>query len=133
MEKLGISHGLGGQPQLSMSLASQASEMMSIRELQIWIVEHLQTKLLLLVGELLQLIVRERTNQSVRGGGRRAGHAFLASRPHLSDDQAFGGSTEMLLTPSGPAHTRARGHNAFSDARAGTYFEICFSSSSALR
>src|SRR6516165_4754997 len=36
----------GGQSQLSISLASQASEMMSIRELQIWIVEHLQTKLL---------------------------------------------------------------------------------------
>ncbi|HUD66190.1 MAG TPA: helix-turn-helix domain-containing protein [Candidatus Sulfotelmatobacter sp.] len=35
----------GGQPQLSVSLASQASEMMSIRELQIWMVEHLQTKL----------------------------------------------------------------------------------------
>jgi transcriptional regulator GlxA family with amidase domain len=35
----------GGQPQLSVSLASQASEMMSIRELQIWIAEHLQTKL----------------------------------------------------------------------------------------
>jgi transcriptional regulator GlxA family with amidase domain len=35
----------GGQPQLSVSLASQASEMMSIRELQIWIAEHLQTNL----------------------------------------------------------------------------------------
>ena len=35
----------GGQPQLSVSLASQASEMTSIRELQIWIAEHLQTKL----------------------------------------------------------------------------------------
>jgi transcriptional regulator GlxA family with amidase domain len=35
----------GGQPQLSISLASQASEMMSIRELQIWIAEHLQRKL----------------------------------------------------------------------------------------
>jgi transcriptional regulator GlxA family with amidase domain len=35
----------GGQPQMSVSLASQASEMMSIRELQIWIAEHLQTKL----------------------------------------------------------------------------------------
>jgi transcriptional regulator GlxA family with amidase domain len=35
----------GGQPQLSVSLASQASEMISIRELQIWIAEHLQTKL----------------------------------------------------------------------------------------
>ena len=35
----------GGQPQLSVSLATQASEMMSIRELQIWIAEHLQAKL----------------------------------------------------------------------------------------
>ena len=35
----------GGQPQVSVSLASQASEMMSMRELQIWIAEHLQTKL----------------------------------------------------------------------------------------
>jgi transcriptional regulator GlxA family with amidase domain len=35
----------GGQPQLSISLASQASEMMSIRELQIWIAEHLEKKL----------------------------------------------------------------------------------------
>jgi transcriptional regulator GlxA family with amidase domain len=31
----------GGQPQLSVSLASQASEMASIRELQIWIADHL--------------------------------------------------------------------------------------------
>jgi transcriptional regulator GlxA family with amidase domain len=35
----------GGQPQLSVSLASQASEMASIRELQIWIAEHLDTRL----------------------------------------------------------------------------------------
>ena len=35
----------GGQPQLSVSLASQAAEMTSIRELQIWIAEHLGTKL----------------------------------------------------------------------------------------
>jgi transcriptional regulator GlxA family with amidase domain len=35
----------GGQPQLSVSLASQASEMMSIRELQIWIAEHLAARL----------------------------------------------------------------------------------------
>jgi transcriptional regulator GlxA family with amidase domain len=35
----------GGQPQVSVSLASQASEMISIRELQIWIAEHLQAKL----------------------------------------------------------------------------------------
>jgi transcriptional regulator GlxA family with amidase domain len=35
----------GGQPQLSVTLASQASEMTSIRELQIWIAEHLETRL----------------------------------------------------------------------------------------
>lgn len=35
----------GGQPQLSVSLASQASEMTSIRELQIWIAEHLGKRL----------------------------------------------------------------------------------------
>jgi transcriptional regulator GlxA family with amidase domain len=35
----------GGQPQLSISLASQSSEMTSIRELQIWIAEHLETRL----------------------------------------------------------------------------------------
>lgn len=35
----------GGQPQLSISLASQASEMTAIRELQIWIAEHLDARL----------------------------------------------------------------------------------------
>jgi transcriptional regulator GlxA family with amidase domain len=35
----------GGQPQLSVSLASQASEMTAIRELQIWIAEHLDRRL----------------------------------------------------------------------------------------
>jgi transcriptional regulator GlxA family with amidase domain len=35
----------GGQPQVSVSLASQASEMSSIRELQIWIAEHLGKRL----------------------------------------------------------------------------------------
>lgn len=35
----------GGQPQVSVSLASQASSMTSIRELQIWIAEHLDAKL----------------------------------------------------------------------------------------
>ena len=35
----------GGQPQLSVSLSAQASEMSSIRELQIWITEHLDRRL----------------------------------------------------------------------------------------
>jgi len=35
----------GGQPQVSVSLASQASDLSSIRELQIWIAEHLDSRL----------------------------------------------------------------------------------------
>lgn len=35
----------GGQPQMSVSLASQASEMASLRELQIWIAENIGSKL----------------------------------------------------------------------------------------
>jgi len=35
----------GGQPQVSVSLASQASDMASIRELQIWIADHVGTRL----------------------------------------------------------------------------------------
>ena len=35
----------GGQPQMSVSLAAQASEMTNIRELQIWIAEHLRARL----------------------------------------------------------------------------------------
>ena len=35
----------GGQPQVSVSLASQATDMLSIRELQIWIAEHLAGRL----------------------------------------------------------------------------------------
>jgi transcriptional regulator GlxA family with amidase domain len=35
----------GGQPQVSVSLASQASEMTSIRELQVWIAEHVKARL----------------------------------------------------------------------------------------
>ena len=35
----------GGKAQVSVSLASQASEMASIRELQIWITEHLAARL----------------------------------------------------------------------------------------
>ncbi|MGH9481001.1 MAG: GlxA family transcriptional regulator, partial [Terriglobales bacterium] len=35
----------GGQPQVSVSLAAQASDMASLRELQIWIAEHLERRL----------------------------------------------------------------------------------------
>jgi transcriptional regulator GlxA family with amidase domain len=49
----------GGQPQVSVSLAAQASDMMSIRELQIWIAEHLGTKLLVeTLAERMSMSVR---------------------------------------------------------------------------
>jgi transcriptional regulator GlxA family with amidase domain len=35
----------GGQPQVSVSLASQASEMTSLRELQVWVADHLGSRL----------------------------------------------------------------------------------------
>jgi transcriptional regulator GlxA family with amidase domain len=35
----------GGQPQVSVSLAAQASEMTKVRELQVWIADHLETRL----------------------------------------------------------------------------------------
>jgi transcriptional regulator GlxA family with amidase domain len=49
----------GGQTQLSVSLASQASEMRSIRELQIWIAENLQKRLSV-------QILAERMSMSIR-------------------------------------------------------------------
>jgi len=50
----------GGQPQVSVSLASQASEMASIRELQIWIAEHLRTRLS--VGDLAERMAMSARN-----------------------------------------------------------------------
>jgi transcriptional regulator GlxA family with amidase domain len=54
----------GGQPQVSISLASQASEMASFRELQMWITEHLHASLSLRdLAERMSMSVRnfERT------------------------------------------------------------------------
>lgn len=49
----------GGQKQLSVSLASQASEMRSVQELQVWIAEHVQKRLSV-------QILAERMSMSVR-------------------------------------------------------------------
>jgi transcriptional regulator GlxA family with amidase domain len=49
----------GGQPQVSVSLASQASGMASIRELQIWIADHLKSSLSLdALAERMSMSVR---------------------------------------------------------------------------
>jgi transcriptional regulator GlxA family with amidase domain len=49
----------GGQPQLSVSLASQASEMRAVQELQVWIAENLQR-------QLSARVLAERLSMSVR-------------------------------------------------------------------
>jgi transcriptional regulator GlxA family with amidase domain len=49
----------GGQPQLSVSLASQASEMRAVQELQVWIAENIQR-------QLSAQVLAERLSMSVR-------------------------------------------------------------------
>jgi transcriptional regulator GlxA family with amidase domain len=75
----------GGQPQVSVSLASQASEMSSIRELQIWIAEHLATRLS--VEQLAERILRTaRVPSRQRPRPRRArGHGALVRRDRGRD------------------------------------------------
>ena len=85
----------GGQPQLSVSLASQASEMMSIRELQIWIAEHLQMKLS--VADLA-----DRMSMSVRNFERfysRGGHDTVTIR---ASDARGGGASSARTHRAGP-------------------------------
>jgi len=71
-----------GQPQVSVSLASQASEMMSIRELQIWIAEHLEKKLSRIYSRGWHNTVPIRTSNA-RGGG--------ASSARMHRERAQGG------------------------------------------
>jgi transcriptional regulator GlxA family with amidase domain len=71
----------GGQPQLSVSLASQASDMSSIRELQIWIAEHLQTRLSVedLAGRMA-MSVRNFERVFTREVGATPSHYVLQTR-----------------------------------------------------
>ena len=75
----------GGQPQVSVSLASQASEMMSIRELQIWIAEHLDTRLS--VEELA-----ERMSMSMRNFERVFTRGWHDAVLHAADARRGGAS-----------------------------------------
>jgi transcriptional regulator GlxA family with amidase domain len=71
----------GGQPQLSVSLASQASAMTSIRELQIWIAEHLTTKLSVEgLAERMAMSVRNFERVFTREVGTTPSHFVLQMR-----------------------------------------------------
>jgi transcriptional regulator GlxA family with amidase domain len=71
----------GGQPQLSVSLASQASEMMSIRELQIWTAEHLQTELSVDgLADRMSMSVRNFERVFTREVGTTPSHYVLQAR-----------------------------------------------------
>jgi transcriptional regulator GlxA family with amidase domain len=71
----------GGQPQLSVSLSSQASAMTSIRELQIWIAEHLTTKLSVEgLAERMAMSVRNFERVFTREVGTTPSHFVLQMR-----------------------------------------------------
>jgi transcriptional regulator GlxA family with amidase domain len=71
----------GGQPQVSVSLASQASEMTSIRELQIWIAEHLAGKLSVeRLADRMSMSVRNFERVFTREVGTTPAHYVLQAR-----------------------------------------------------
>ena len=71
----------GGQPQVSVSLASQASEMSSIRELQIWIAEHLAARLSVeQLAERMAMSVRNFERVFTREVGVTPSHYVLQLR-----------------------------------------------------
>jgi transcriptional regulator GlxA family with amidase domain len=71
----------GTQPQLSVSLASQASKMASIRDLQIWIAEHLDQKLSVQdLAERMAMSVRNFERVFTREVGRIPSQYVLQAR-----------------------------------------------------
>ena len=71
----------GGQPQLSVSLASQASAMTSIRELQIWIAEHLRSRLSVeALADRMSMSVRNFERVFTREVGITPSHYVLQMR-----------------------------------------------------
>jgi transcriptional regulator GlxA family with amidase domain len=71
----------GGQPQMSVSLASQASSMTSIRELQIWIADHLQSKLSVEnLADRMSMSVRNFERVFTREVGTTPSHYVLQMR-----------------------------------------------------
>jgi transcriptional regulator GlxA family with amidase domain len=84
----------GGQPQVSVSLARQASEMTSIRELQVWIAEHLEARLSVEdLADRVSMSVRNFERVFTREVGATPSHYILqvrveAARRHLERTDA---------------------------------------------
>jgi len=71
----------GGQPQVSVSLNSQASEMTSIRELQIWIAERLEKRLSVEeLADRMAMSVRHFERVFTREVGTTPSHYVLSAR-----------------------------------------------------
>src|SRR5262249_32752523 len=71
----------GGQPQVSVSLSAQASDMASIRELQIWIAEHLDRKLSIdILAERMAMSARNFERVFTREVGTTPSHYVLQAR-----------------------------------------------------
>jgi transcriptional regulator GlxA family with amidase domain len=71
----------GGQPQVSVSLAAQASEMASIRELQIWIAEHIGSRLSVEdLADRMSMSVRNFERVFTREVGATPSHYVLRTR-----------------------------------------------------
>jgi transcriptional regulator GlxA family with amidase domain len=71
----------GGQPQVSVSLASQASEMAAIRELQVWIAEHLGRRLSVEdLAEQMSMSVRNFERVFTREVGTTPSHYVMQLR-----------------------------------------------------
>jgi transcriptional regulator GlxA family with amidase domain len=71
----------GGQPQVSVSLASQASEMTAIRELQVWIAEHLDKRLSVEdLADRMAMSVRNFERVFTREVGTTPSHCVLQMR-----------------------------------------------------
>jgi transcriptional regulator GlxA family with amidase domain len=101
----------GGQPQVSVSLASQASEMTSIRELQIWITEHLDARLSVEgLADRMSMSVRNFERVFTREVGTTPAHYVLQTRVEAARRQlectnaglkevaaAVGFSSEVLM------------------------------------
>jgi transcriptional regulator GlxA family with amidase domain len=78
----------GGQPQVSVSLASQASEMACIRELQIWIAEHLQARLSVQdLADRMAMSVRNFERVFTREVGATPSHYLLQMRVETARSQ----------------------------------------------
>jgi transcriptional regulator GlxA family with amidase domain len=94
----------GGQPQLSVSLASQASDMATIRELQIWIAEHLASRLSVEdLAERMAMSVRNFERVFTREVGRTPSQYVLQVRVEAARQklERTGGGLKQVAAAAG--------------------------------